>query len=98
MKKIILISLLMAGCTKGTGTFRGKVIDVSWEGLFFKTCEVDVQYGEQSSQIEKFSSEFQKDCDYLEANLNKVVLIKYAQTAFECFTCRSSDLIIGLGN
>jgi hypothetical protein len=92
MKNLVWL-LLLVGCTNGQGVFKGKVIDVSWEGRFIKTCEVDFQYGDMSSNFERFSSQEPGYCDQLEKLVGETVTIKYDRTAFKCFGCVSSDLI-----
>lgn len=94
MNKALLIGVfLLAGCTRGTGKFQGKVIDVSWEGWFFPTCEIDAQYGEQSSKTARFSSEDQQVCLKYEASVGKAIKARYRSTRLECITCGSSDII-----
>lgn len=85
--------LMVTSCTVNQGSSQGNVIDVSYGGVFSKTCEVDVQYGEQSSKVARFSSPDKSMCDFLEPKVGKTVTIKYDNTKFKCFTCGSHDLI-----
>lgn len=85
--------VVAGGCTRGKGTSEVKLIDVTWEGFIFKTCEVDVQYGNGSSRVEMFSSESKELCDALTSANGKDVMINYNRTNLTCVTCGSSDLI-----
>lgn len=98
MKQLLTIALLavtLTGCTKGTGTSEVKLIDVTWEGLLVKTCEVHAQYGQGSSNVGAFSALDGKLCEQLLAANGKDVKLKYEQTIGKCFLCDSSDLITG---
>jgi hypothetical protein len=66
---IVLVLLLFSSCLvrTGSGVFSGKIIDISKQGLIFKSCEVDVQYGDQSSKIERFSTHDLTVCDIVKA-------------------------------
>jgi len=90
----ILLAIALTSCSQGDGTFRGKPIDVSWEGFLIKTCEVDVQYGEGASKVERFSSPSKAHCDQLTPLVNKPVTISYLRSTFGiCWVCGSNDLI-----
>lgn len=101
MKLTVAISLLFifiaiicsGGISTGKGKSQVKLIDVTWEGLLIKTCEVDVQYGTGSSKVETFSVEDKSLCDKLEAINGKDVLVSYRQTHLECLFCNSNDII-----
>lgn len=79
--------------TSSTGSSTGKIVDTTWEGTFFKTCEVDVQYGEGSSKIESFSTADKSMCDQIELNNGKEADIKYAERPFLCISCNSNSII-----
>lgn len=93
MLLIILAAGLMVGCSKGSGSTEGKLVDVTYEGYVFKTCEVDLQYGEGASKIATYSTTDVKLCDQILALNGKKVQLNYNQTFLECFWCASDDLI-----
>lgn len=68
---VFLIFLMLSGCNKSTGTAEVKLIDVEWSGRVFKTCEVNLQYGDSSSQMRQASSESQGMCENLVNNVGK---------------------------
>jgi hypothetical protein len=88
MKKMIcLLSLTLSSCgtfTTGDGTFDGTLVDVSWEGLMFKSCEASFQYGQQSSSISKGSSRDKKMCDRLSEYIGKRIKVKYQEWVRPC--------------
>lgn len=92
MKFLFLIFLLVS-CTTGVGVFNGRVVDVSWEGIIFKTCEIDAQYGNESSRTTRFSTKNKDSCDNYLNLVGKDVEFKYRVTSFECFVCGSNDLV-----
>lgn len=92
MLLIILAAGLMSGCVKGNGTTEGVLVDVTWEGYVFPTCEMDIQYGEGSSKIASFSSTSQKFCDEAIKLNGKKVKVNYSQTLGVCWSCNDRDL------
>lgn len=91
MKKLllfILCSVLMLSCTKKSGMTEGVLVDASNEGIIFTSCEIDVQYGKESSRIENFSSRDTGLCNDLMEKTGKPVKIKYH---FENFSFSTND-------
>lgn len=86
MKKLLIVSLIgisLSGCmVTGEGTFNGRIVDVEWGGLLWKSCEVGFQMGEQSSTLSRGST-FNKDyCDALSDQTGNVVTIPYETHLF----------------
>lgn len=88
--KLFLIALLFitVSCAKRSGTAQGTLVTASKEGVFITSCELDVQYGEQSSRVEEFSSKDPGLCDDLADYTGKKVKIKYH---FENFSFATND-------
>lgn len=79
--KNLLISLMclvsFVSCSRGSGVYAGQVMDASWEGWFFKSCEVTWKTNEQSSTVETSSSTDKELCDKLQENLGKKYKVRY---------------------
>jgi hypothetical protein len=81
---LVLSVLVLSGCglfSTSEGVYSGRVVDVAWEGFLFKSCEVDLQLGEQSSTLSSGSSKDKALCDLLKSQVGQVVTVKY-QTLF----------------
>ncbi len=61
--------------------------------MFFPTCEVDVQYGDQSSRIEDFSTPDQTQCHELARHVGSQITLTYEVAFFECLTCNAQEII-----
>lgn len=88
MKKlIILLAIFLNSCgmfTTGQGVFNGTLVDVSWEGLIFDSCEMQFQFGQQSSSISKASSRNKNLCDEMQKQVGKQVEVKYKTWVHPC--------------
>lgn len=88
MKKLLLtLAITLTACgtfTTGEGSFSGRLVDASWEGLIFKSCEVQFQYGEQSSSISNGSTRNKDLCAELALNIGKSIVVKYKTWARPC--------------
>ena len=89
MKKLLLVLLLLSGAscgttTIGTGSFDGTLADVSWEGVFFKSCEMSFQYGQQSSTLSVGSSFDESLCSTMSENVGKRIKVKYQMWIHPC--------------
>jgi hypothetical protein len=84
MKVLILTSLLVvASCGMSTekGSYSGVLIDVSYSGLFMKSCELQFKTSDQSSTSEKASMKnTEKQCVELEASVGKKTKVSYANS------------------
>lgn len=96
--KLILGLLLVAtltGCAvTGEGQFTGRVVDVAWEGILFKSCEMHLQFGEQSSKTSPASSVDKALCDRMQSLMGKVVTVKYDSWAGLCCARTNSTFIV----
>lgn len=88
MKTFILLgSLALSGCglfSTGVGTFNGRVVDVEWGGILFKSCEVRFQLGEQSSSVSQGSSRDKALCNELASKIGEVVTVRYSTLVRPC--------------
>lgn len=92
--KYLLLILSLTGCgifTTGEGEFKGQLVDVSWEGLLFKSCEVGFQFGENSSKASSASSRSKDLCDDLKSKIGNSVKIKYKTWAKPCCVTMSTN-------
>lgn len=83
----VLLTIIATGCgsfTTGEGVFNGRIVDVSWGGLIFKSCEVDFQYGEQSSTVSTGSTRNKALCDKMKTLVGKVTEVKYMTWVKPC--------------
>lgn len=90
--KYLIALLLLSGCgvfTTGEGVFEGRLVDVSWEGLLFKSCEVDFQFGENSSKISRGSTKDKALCDKLQSEVGTTVKVNYKTWVMPC--CLTMD-------
>lgn len=83
MKKYLLLSLILSGCVTGEGSFTGKLVDVTWSGLIFKSCEIRQQAG---VVLDEASSTDKAMCDLLKTKVGQDVAIKYETQIFAFFT------------
>jgi hypothetical protein len=86
VKLIVFGLLLLAGCgqfTTGDGAYTGRLVDVEWGGLFFKSCEVDVQIG-ITKELEHLSSSNEKLCRELQGLVGQDVSMKYVTWVGPC--------------
>lgn len=65
------------GFIKGEGEFSGRVIDVSWEGVWWKSCEIELMRGEQSSSMSYCSSTSKSYCDNIKSEMGNTMTVKY---------------------
>lgn len=89
---ICIVVILLSSCgivTTGEGVFNGRIVDVTWEGLFFESCEVDFQLGNQSSTLSSGSTTNKELCNNLKNNIGQVVTVKYKIFAIPC--CLRTD-------
>ena len=83
MKKFGLL-LLLCGCIRGRGVYEGKLVDVAWEGLIFKSCEIrQVTNVATKGNQDNASSISEEDCNALSKLIGKSVSINYSHTFFE---------------
>lgn len=66
----------------GNGTVTGRLVDVEWRGWFMESCEIGIQYGNDSSKIEFVSSRNKSKCDDLKNILGKNIVAKYIAERF----------------
>lgn len=62
---------------RGEGTFNGTLVDSSWEGVFFKSCELTLQLGQQSSTTAQGSTLDKTLCDAAIDKVGKRVFVHY---------------------
>ena len=75
------------------GEYFGKSVQVQWKGLIFKSCEVTVQMGEQSSKMGYCSSFNQNVCNQLKQLVGQNKTYKFENTLTSGFT-RSTPCLI----
>jgi hypothetical protein len=93
MKILVLVLVLMVtSCAKKSGMTEGVLVDAANEGVFVTSCEIDVQYGKESSRIENFSSRSSSLCEELMAKTGSKVKIKYHYENFS-FTTNDNHII-----
>lgn len=74
----ILSLVLLNGCIiTGEGKFTGRIVDVEWGGIIFKSCDVTFQLGEQSSTTSKGSTASKEKCDELSKAIGLVTTVAY---------------------
>lgn len=83
---LVVVVWSLVGCKTGDGKLSGRLTDVSWEGIFFNSCEVGIQYGEQSSRVEFLSSRKKEFCEQLNTLIGKNVDFSYHREAFSFTT------------
>lgn len=89
--------ILLTGCMgfdSGKGRATAKLLDVAWEGLFFKSCEIYFQYGDQSSKIVTGSTLDKTICDQAEKLIGKNVDIVYGLKTMGYIYVNSSNIIL----
>lgn len=74
---LIAVLFLTVSCSRKAGMSQGLLIDVAKEGAFFTSCEIDVQYGKESSRVEGFASKDPEFCDDLADKIGSTVQVKY---------------------
>lgn len=85
----------LLGCSRGSGTYVGQVVDVGWEGFFVKTCEAEFKTSEQASTAQSSSSYSQELCNKLQSNVGKKYRVKWRHCSF-CFALDSNYEITAL--
>lgn len=70
-------SALLSMKRTGAGSFSGRLVDVSWDGIIFKSCEIEVVRGEQGSSISHASSRSRESCDIMRQSLGQIVSVTY---------------------
>ena len=87
MKKLLLVAALAltSGCAQKSGVSVGVLVDAQVDGMIFKSCEIDIQYGKDSSRIEPFSSVVADRCKDLEKLVGKNVRVSYHYENFKFF-------------
>lgn len=100
MKKLIAIGLLLISCgtgvNTGEGVYTGKLVDVEWEGLFWKSCEIRQQTGMGTEHDDRCSSTDRALCERLKGYMGDTISIVYAKQSFSGCSIRSGCLIIGI--
>jgi hypothetical protein len=87
MKKLLLVLLLglsSCGIHTGEGTFTGRLVDIGWEGIIFKSCEMSFQLGEQSSNTSRGSTTSKELCDKLTAQSGQVLTVHWDNYVGPC--------------
>lgn len=75
------------------GDYYGKSVQVQWKGLVFKSCEIDVQMGDQSSTL-GYCSSFDKNlCNELKKSVGQNKKHIFENTLTSGFTRNTSCLI-----
>jgi len=74
---IVLLILSACGMKTGSGVFNGRLVDVSYGGLLFDTCELTFQLGEQSSSVSNCSSLSEDYCKKMQPYVGKVIQVDY---------------------
>jgi hypothetical protein len=85
MKWIFLTAIFMSGCSgfeSTEGEYHGRLVDVEWHGMVFKSCEIVQQAGDASSHMSECSSRDQEFCDQLKGLIGKTVTTKYTGYSF----------------
>lgn len=88
MKALFLVLILLASvsCAKRSGTTSGVLVDAANQGTVFMSCELDIQYGKESSRIEHFSSRDLGLCTDLAEKTGSGVKIRYHYENFSLST------------
>lgn len=90
MKTLFLLMAVMmvmsVSCSKRVGTTRGVLVDAANQGTFIMSCELDIQYGKESSRIEHFSSRDLGLCTDLAEKTGSDVKISYHYENFSLST------------
>lgn len=89
MKKLLLLTAIFAlttSCARKDGVTLGLLVDASKEGTVITSCEIDVQYGNESSRIENFSNKNPALCDELVELTGKKVKVHYHYENFNLAT------------
>lgn len=89
---VVIFTGFLSACglfTTGDGSFTGRLVDVGWEGWIFKSCEVELQRGEQSSSMSKGSILDKQMCDALKARTGETITLQYQTWASPC--CLRTD-------
>lgn len=93
MRNLFLLStVFLSGCgffTTGEGTFNGRLVDVGWQGLIFKSCEAEFQFGENSSVRSSASTLDRVFCERLKEQIGQTLTVKYRTWAMPC--CLTTD-------
>lgn len=89
MKVLFLVLfVIITSCSRKSGTTQGVLVDAAKEGVIFTSCEIDVQYGKESSRIESFSHSDPSTCDELSELIGQDVQVKYH---YENWPIRTND-------
>ena len=78
----------------GKGSSVVTLVDVSTSGLIFRSCEIDVQYGKESSKIESYSTTDLSMCGELEKLTGEKIKLKYHEVGFSIRTS-TNDILDG---
>lgn len=80
----LILVLTVAGTLLDTkeGTTQGILVDAAIEGAFISSCEIDIQYGSESSRIESYSTNDLEMCQNLKPLLGKKVNVDYQYSFF----------------
>lgn len=81
---------------KGQGSFKGRLVDVGWEGVFFKSCEAEFQYGDNSSRVSYCSSYDPRFCQELSSHIGQSIQVHYTSTLTSGFTRTSKHVCVGI--
>ena len=84
--RLVMLMALVSACAPtfrlSSSTLTGILVDVSWEGFIFDSCELGIQYGGASSAIEYVSSRDKAVCNIAKALVGKTVTIDYEHYMF----------------
>lgn len=78
----------------GEGVYSGRIVDIEWAGLIWKSCDVQFQTGEQSSLISSAATWDKEYCDELRNKLGQIVTVKYKSTFGPDLTLGSSYTLV----
>lgn len=97
-KKItLIINIFLISCgsgiNTGEGAYTGKLVDVVWRGLFWKSCEIRQQTGTGTEHDDSCSSFDKNICDKLHSLMGETITIKYKEQSFSGISIDTNCLI-----
>jgi len=91
----LLLFLLLTSCGFSTqrGSYIGVLVDVSYSGLIFKSCELMFKTSEQASKFEESSLvTSEKNCELIANKMGQKFIVEYQNSLFN-FSIETKYLI-----
>jgi hypothetical protein len=85
---LLLFSLLTScGFSTQKGKYIGVLVDVSYSGLIFKSCELMFKTSQESSKFEESSISIasEKDCDAIAEKMGQKFIVEYQNSLLNPF-------------